>query len=30
MAARIACGGRYLAVSRDLAAWNHCNGATNR
>ena len=30
MAARIACGGRYLTVSRDLAAWNHCDGATDR
>jgi hypothetical protein len=30
MAARIAGGGRYLAVSRDLAAWNHRDGATNR
>jgi hypothetical protein len=30
MAARITGRVGYLAVSRDLAAWNHCNRATNR
>lgn len=30
MAAGIAGDGRYLAVSRHLAAWNHCDGATDR